>query len=69
MEEIVEGKLVGSITYYIEGYYIFVEILCPLQQLIGNPGHSDLALTVHVFLSYLYMLKLLDTAHTGCGLN
>jgi hypothetical protein len=40
MEEIVEVKLVG------EGYYKFVEILCPPQQLIGNPCHSDIALTV-----------------------
>jgi hypothetical protein len=34
------GQMVG------EGYYMFVEVLCPLQQLIGNPRHSDLALTV-----------------------
>jgi hypothetical protein len=46
MEEIVEVKLVG------EGYYMFVEILYPPQQLIGNPHHSDLVLTV--FFSSIY---------------
>jgi hypothetical protein len=34
MEGIFEVKLVG------DGYYMFVEILYPPQQLIGNPRHS-----------------------------
>jgi hypothetical protein len=46
MEEIVEVKLVG------EGYYMFVEILYAPQQLIGNPRHSDLDLSVFFFSIY-----------------